>query len=122
MKECVDLKRSLFLSVAMQSILTAEAVEGAALAFEGIDDIHGSDSLPLSMLGVGDGVADDVLEEDLEDTAGLLVDQAGDALDATTSGQSANGGLGDTLDVVAKDLAVTLGAALSESFSSFTTS
>ena len=55
-----------------------------------------------------------VLKEDLEDTTGLLVDEAGDTLDTATAGKTTNGGLGDTLDVVAKDLAVTLRAALSE--------
>ena len=38
------------------------------------------------MLGVGDGVADDGLEEGLEDSAGLLVDESGDALDTSSVG------------------------------------
>lgn len=42
-------------------------------------------SIPLSVLGVGDRVTDDVLEEDLQDTAGLLVDQARDTLDTATT-------------------------------------
>ena len=54
--------------------LTTEAVEGLALPLEGVDNIHGGDGLPASVLGVGDGVTDDVLKENLEDTAGLLVD------------------------------------------------
>ena len=73
--------------------LTAEAVEGAALALEGVHDIEGSDGLTASVLGVGDGITDDVLEEDLEDTAGLLVDEAGDALHTATTSQTADGGL-----------------------------
>lgn len=52
-----------------------------------------------------------VLEEDLEDTAGLLVDETGDTLDTTTAGETADSGLGDALDVITKNLAVTLGAA-----------
>ena len=101
--------------------LTSEAVEGAALALEGVHDIHGGDGLPASVLGVGDGITDHVLKEHLEDGAGLLVDEARDALDATTTRETADGRLGDALDVITKDLAVTLGAALSESFSSFST-
>ena len=102
--------------------LTTETVEGLALTLEGVDDIHGGDGLAASVLGVGDGITDDVLKEDLEDTAGLLVDEAGDTLDTTTTCETADGGLGDTLDIVAKDLAMTLGAALSESLASFSTS
>jgi hypothetical protein len=52
--------------------------------------------VPLGVLGVGDGVADDVLEEDLEDTASLLVDEAGDTLHATTTSETADSGFGDT--------------------------
>jgi hypothetical protein len=43
-------------------------------------------------------------------------------LHTTTTSETTNGGLGDTLNVVTKDLTVTLGAALSETFASFTTS
>ena len=101
--------------------LSSKAVQGLALALEGIDDVHGGNGLALGVLRVRDGIPDDVLEEDLEDAAGLLVDEARDALDAATTGEAADGGLGDALDVVAKDLAVALGAALSETLSSFST-
>ena len=71
------------------------------------------------MLGICDGITNNVLQKDLEDTTGLLINQPGDALDATTTGQTTDGGLGNALDVVAQDLAVTLGAALSKSLASF---
>ena len=101
--------------------LTAETVESAALALEGVDDVHGGDGLALGVLGVGDSIADDVLEEDLEHTAGLLVDQTGDSLDTTTASQTADGGLGDTLDVITQHFSVTLGASLAESLASLAT-
>ena len=102
--------------------LTTKAVEGAALAFEGVDDVHGSDCLPLGVFGVGDGVTDDVLKEHLQDTTGLFVDQARDTLDSTTTGQTTDSRLGDTLDVITKYLAMTLSASLSESLASLSTS
>lgn len=80
----------------------AEAVEGAALPLEGVDDVEGSDGLAAGVLSVGDGVTDDVLEEDLEDTAGLLVDQAGDTLDTTTASEAADGGLLQTQENISK--------------------
>jgi hypothetical protein len=78
------------------------------------------------VLGVGDGVSDDVytnrqhrskaagqpstqmrrkrkrgtgltLKEDLEDAASLLVDQSRDPLNTSSSSESSDGGLGDTL-------------------------
>jgi len=70
------------------------------------------------VLGVGDRVTDDVLKEDLEHTTGLFVDETGDTLDTTTTSETADSGLGDTLNVVTKDLAVTLGASLSETLAS----
>ena len=105
-----------------QNHLTAEAVQGTSLAFQGVDDVHGGDGLPLGVLGVGDGIADDVLEEHLQDTTGLLVDEAGDTLDTTTTSQTADGGLGDTLDVITQPLAVPLAASLSEPLSSLAAS
>jgi hypothetical protein len=39
------------------------------------------------------------LKEDLEDPSGLLVDQARDTLDTSSSSKSSDGGLGDTLAV-----------------------
>ena len=102
--------------------LATETIEGAALALEGVDDIHGSDGFSAGVLGVGHGVTDHVLEEDFEDTAGLFVDEAGNALDATTACKTTDSGLGDALDVVTQHLAVALGAALAESFSSFAAS
>ena len=98
--------------------LSAEAVEGAALTLESVDDVHGGDGLSLGVLAVRDGVTDDVLKEHLEDTSGLLVDEARDALHTTTTGQTTDRGLRDALDVVAKHLAMTLGASLSESLAS----
>jgi hypothetical protein len=54
--------------------LASETVESAALAFEGIDDVHGSHSLAAGVLRVGHGVTDDILQESLQNTASLLVD------------------------------------------------
>ncbi len=102
--------------------LSSESVEGASLALERVDDIHGSHGLAASVLSVGDGVADDVLQEHLQDTAGLLVDEAADALDTSATGQTADRRLGDSGNVIPQNLAVTLGAALSESLSSLSSS
>ena len=102
--------------------LTSESVQSAALPLEGIDNIHGGDGLPLGVFGVGDSIPDDVLKENLEDSTGLLIDESRDTLDSSTASQPSDGGLGDSLDVVSQHLAVTLGASLSESLSSFTTS
>jgi hypothetical protein len=47
---------------------------------------------------------------------GLLTGR--DTLDTTTTSETTDSGLGDTLDVVTKDLAVALGSSLSETLSS----
>jgi hypothetical protein len=102
--------------------LTAESVQGTSLSLQSVHDIHGGDSLPLGMLGVGDGITDDILKEYLEDSTGLLVDQSGDTLDTASASQTADCGLGDSLDVITQDFSVTLGASLSQSFASFSSS
>ena len=40
-----------------------------------------------------------------------------DTLDTTTTSETSDGGLGDTLDVVTKNLSVTLGTTLAETLS-----
>ena len=45
---------------------TSESVQSFALSLQSIDDIHGSDSLSLGVLGVSDGISDDILKEDLK--------------------------------------------------------
>ena len=88
------------------------------MAFQSVHNIKGCDCLSLGMLGVGDGITDDIFQENFEDTTGLFVDQAGDTLDTTSAGQSSDGGLGDSLDVITEYFSVPLGTSLSESFSS----
>ena len=105
----------------MQSLST-ESVKGSALSLESVDDVQSGDGLSLGVLGVGDGVSDDVLEENLEDTSGLFVDQAGDSLDTASSSKSSDSGFGDALDVISENLSVTLGASLSKALSSFSSS
>ena len=104
------------------SFLSTESVQGPSLSLQSVDDVHGCDGLPLGVLGVGDGITDDVLKENLEDTTGLFVDETADSLHTTSASQTADGGLGDTLDVITQDFAMTLGASFAESLSSFTTS
>ena len=104
------------------SRLSTESIEGASLALQGVHDVHRGDSLPARVLGVRHGITDHVLEEHLEHSARLLVDDGRDTLHSTTASQTADGGLSDALDVIAKHLAMALGSALSQSLSSLATS
>ena len=93
----------------------AETVEGSALTLESVDDVESGDGLALGVLGVDNGVADNVLEEAAEDGAGLLVDVGGDALNATSACESADSRLGDAEDGLTEGLATevhSLGAGL----------
>ena len=89
------------------------------MSLESIDDIEGSDSLPLGVFSVCDSITNDTLKEGLEYTTGLLVDHGRDTLDTATTSETTDSGLRDTLDVVTKDLSVTLGAALAEALATF---
>ena len=90
--------------------LSTESIEGATLPLESVDHIHGGDGLPLGVLGVSNRVPDNVLKEDLQHSASLLVDESGDSLDPSSAGQPPDGGFGDALDVITQDLPVPLGA------------
>jgi hypothetical protein len=89
-----------------------KAVQRATLALERVNDIHGSHGLAARVLGIGDGITDDILQEHLEHAARLLIDEAADALDTTTASQTADCRLGDALDIVSQHLAVALGTTL----------
>ena len=102
--------------------LAAESVKGSSLAFQCVDDVHSSNRLPPSVLSVGNCISDDVFKEYLENTTSFLVDQTGDTFNSTSACKASDRGLRDALDVIAEHLAMTFGAALAKSFSSFSTS
>ena len=110
------------LFVGRVNCLSTESVEGSSLSFQGVHNIEGCDSLSLGMLGVCHCITDNIFEENFEDTTGFFVDQAGDTFDTTSAGQSSDCRFCDSLDVITKYFSVTLGASLSQSLASFTTS
>jgi hypothetical protein len=61
------------------------------------------------VFGICDSVTDDWFKEGLENAAGLFVDHGWDTLDTTTTSETTDCRLGDTLDVVAKNLPVSFG-------------
>ena len=73
------------------------AVQVSALALQGVNDVDGGHSLPLAMLGVSDGVADEGLQPGLQHLAGVLVDVGADPLDASSASQTADSRLGDSV-------------------------
>jgi hypothetical protein len=54
--------------------LTTETVQSASLPLERIDDVERCNRLPLGVLCVCNCIANNALEEGLQDTAGLFVD------------------------------------------------
>lgn len=103
--------------------LSSESVQRPSLSLERVHDIQSSHSLPSSVFSVGHCVSDDVFEENLEHISGFVVDQATNPLDTTASCESADGRLGDALDVLTDDTSMTLlGTHFSESLAAFTTS
>ena len=77
--------------------LTAKSVKGTSLVLEGIDNIHSCHCLPL-------------LQENLQYTMDLFVDQSRDMLNTTSAGKMTDGWLCDTLDVIMEQLPVALSA------------
>ncbi len=92
---------------------SAEAVQGSALSLESVDDVESGDGLSLGVLSVGNGVADNVLEEASEDVSGLFVNERRDSLDTTTASKSADSRLGNAEDGLLEGLlSVSLGSDL----------
>ena len=102
--------------------LTTKSVQSTALTLQSVDNIHGGDGLSLGVLSVGDCISDDILQEHLQHSTGLLVDQTADSLHSTTASKTPDGWLRDSLDVVPENLPVTLSASFSKTFASFASS
>ena len=99
--------------------LSTKTVQSASLTFQSIHHVLSGNSLALGVLGIGNGITDHVLEENLENTSGFLVDQTWNTLDTTTAGKTTDCRLCDTLDVISQDFSVSLCASFSKTFSSF---
>ena len=84
------------------------------MPLKSINNIHGSHGLPPGVLGVCDGIPDNVLKEVPEDASDFLIDVTADTLDTTSPGETADSWLSDTLDVLAHNLAMPLGTTLTE--------
>ena len=117
----VALKRADGLMMTMWC-LASESVQSSALSLQSIDNIHGSDSLPLGVLSVGDSISDYILQEYFENSSGLLIDQSRDSLHSASSCQTSDSRLGDSLDVISQNLSVPLSASLAKSLASFASS
>ncbi len=102
--------------------LSSETVQSASLSFQRVHDVHGGDGLSLGVLGVSNGITDDVLQEHLQHTAGLLVDQTGNTLHSAAASETTDGGFGDALDVIPQNFTVTLSASFPESLTAFASS
>ena len=89
------------------------------MALESVHHIHGGHGLAFGVLGVSHSITDDILKENFENSTSLFINQARDTLDTATASKTTDSGLGDALNVVPKDLSVTLGASFSEAFASF---
>ena len=131
-------------------LLPAKPVQSAARLLEGENNVKGGDGLPPAMLGVRDSIADQVLQEKLQNRAGLLIDGSGNALHTPAAGQTTDCRLcgiqcagiemkptgkvspisitvqwkylGNAVDLVAEHLPVALGPSLSKSLAAFAAS
>ncbi|XDV19218.1 hypothetical protein PO909_024733 [Leuciscus waleckii] len=103
-------------------LLTPEPVQSASLSLQRVHNIHGGDGLSLGVFSVSHSITNDVLQKHLQHTASLFIDQARNTLDAATSSKTTNSGFSDSLDIIAKNLSVTLSASFPESFTAFSSS
>ena len=102
--------------------LRSEAIERLTLPLKCIYNIEGSYSLAASMLGVRNGVLDNVLKKTLQDVAGFLIYEPRETLDSSTARQPTNRRFGHSFDCVPVYLLrATFRTALSKAFTSLTT-
>jgi len=81
----------------------AETVDGTALTLEGIHNVESGDSLALGVLAVEGRILDDTLQEGAQGLTTLIIDQARQTLDTTTTGHTTNRRLGNTGDIIGNE-------------------
>lgn len=106
------------------SFSASETIDGSALSFEGVDDVHCCHGFSSGVLSVGYCVSHDPFQESFQHLSGVVVNERGDSLDASSSGQSSDCWLGDPFNrsLVASLLGDSLGSHFtfsSDSFSAF---
>ena len=98
----------------------AETVEGSTLSLECVDNVHCSNGLSASVFSVCDCITDNVFKEALQNVTGFFVDLCANTLDTTSSCQTADCWLGDTLNVITENLLVSLCTTLTKTFATLT--
>merc|ERR1711976_97946 len=99
----------------------SETVESSTLSLESVDDVHSGDSFSSGVLSVCNGISDDLLKERSEDSSGVVIDEAGDSLDTTSSTESSDSWFGDTVNSGSSGFSgVSFSTVFSNTFHSFT--
>ncbi|TRY54423.1 hypothetical protein DNTS_023693 [Danionella cerebrum] len=99
--------------------LSTKTIQRASLALQSVHNVHGGHRLAFSVLGVRHSVANNVLEKHLQHSASLFIDKTRNTLHATTTRQTANGGLRNTLDVISQNFPMAFGATFPKSLTAF---
>jgi hypothetical protein len=94
--------------------LSTKSVQGLALSFECIHDVHGRHGFTPGVFRVRDSITDAIFQKHFEHTTCFFINQSTNTFHTTTTGQTTNGWFGNTLNIIAQDLAVTFGTALAE--------
>ena len=100
---------------------TTKTVKGTALTFERVDHIHGGNSLALSVLRIGDRVQDHIFQKHFQHPTSLFVDKTRNMFDASTTSQTLDSWLSNTLNVVPQDFAMALSTPLAQAFATLPT-
>ena len=79
--------------------LSTESVKSTSLSFQGIDDVHGGDSLSLGVLSVCYCITNNVFQENFQDTTSFFVDKSTDTFDTTSTSKTTNSWFSDTFNV-----------------------
>ena len=80
------------------SISTSETIKSSALSLKSIYNVHSGDCLSSGVLGVCNCISDNLFKEGSEDSSGVVVDEAGDSFNTTSSAESSDCWFSDTID------------------------
>ena len=103
-------------------LLSTKSIKGSSLSLQCIHNIKRSNCLSFCVFRISHCVSDNVLKERLQNGSGFFVNESWYSLHSSSSGQSSDCGLCDTLSVVSQNFAMSLCTSFAEAFSAFSSS
>lgn len=96
-----------------------ETIQGFALSFQRVYDVHCADSLTTTVFCVRNRIPDHIFKKILQNSTSLFVDQTTDSLHTSSPSEPPDSRFCDSLNIVSRHFSVSYRATLPKTFTAF---